>query len=590
MGPPSGELARRQRIRSGLVLGGVLVAFLGLAYRVAYVNTVLAPNLVRLADEQQRGHQTIPARRGLVFDTRGRIVAGSKPVYSVCGDPVFVQAALEESGRSLPELARQLGTILHLDPGVIENRFRTHSNRRFCWIKRHVSDVEADAIRDAALGGIGLRQEMQRTYPMGSRMAHVIGLVGIDGNGLEGIEQAYDAHLRGRSGRTVAFYDARRRPIAGVREGSEPPIDGGHLVLTLDAVIQEAAEDHLAQQIQQYRAESGIALVMDPRTGDILAMACWPTYDPNDPSASSAETRRNRIITDTIEPGSTFKPFVAAGALQFGVINRTEIINCGNGTMTLNGRVLTDTEPSGPCTLKDIIVHSSNIGMGHLGLRLGNERLVEIVSAFGFGRVTGVEVAGEAAGSIPSPATWSRLTSTSVPMGYEVAVTPLQLATGYCALVNGGKLLRPRLVKAVLDPAGEVMESYDKPVVVRQAVPEEIARYMQETVLVAVVKRGGRDNRRDKLDMYEYQMLGKTGTTKLAYRHRPGYETGAYLSSFVGAAPAEEPRAVAVVMIRRPQGAVYFGRQVAAPAVKEILFSTLSYMGVPGRGTIQAGL
>jgi cell division protein FtsI (penicillin-binding protein 3) len=590
MEPPSCDLERRQRFRGGLVLGCVLLVFLGLAYRVAYVSTVLAPDLTRLADDQQRGHQTIPARRGLVFDSRGRIVAGSKPVYSVCGDPVLIHAALEESGQTLPDLARQLATILRMDAGFIEDRIRTHANRRFCWFKRRVPDVEADAIRDAALPGVGLRQEMSRTYPMGSRMAHVIGLVGVDGDGLEGIEQSFDAHLRGRPGRAVAFYDARRRPIAGVREGSEPPIDGGHVVLTLDAVIQEAAEDQLAHQIRQHNAESGVALVMDPRTGDILAMACWPTYDPNDPSSSSPETRRNRIITDPIEPGSTFKPFVAASALKLGVINRTEIINCGNGTMTVNGRVLTDTHPSGPCTLMDIIVHSSNIGMGQLGLRLGNERLVEIVSAFGFGRPTGIEIAGEAPGSIPSPATWSRLTSTSVPMGYEIAVTPLQLATGYCALVNGGLLLKPRLVRAVLDPGGEVIESYDKPVVVQRVLPEDIARYMQETVLVAVVKRGGTDGRRDKLDMYEYQMLGKTGTSKLAYRNRPGYESGAYLSSFVGAAPAEEPRAVALVMIRRPKGSGYYGRIVAAPAVKEILFSTLSYLGVPGRGTIQAGL
>jgi stage V sporulation protein D (sporulation-specific penicillin-binding protein) len=228
--------------------------------------------------------------------------------------------------------------------------------------------------------------------------------------------------------------------------------------------------------------------------------------------------------------------------------------------------------------------------MGQLGTRLGNERLLEIVTAFGFGRPTGIEIAGEAAGSIPSPSTWSRLTATSIPMGYEIGVTPLQLATAYCALVNGGELLKPRLIKARLDASGHVIESLDKPVVVQRVLPEDIARYMQETVLVGVVKRGGTDGRRDRLDMYEYQMLGKTGTSKLAFRDRPGYEPGAYLSSFVGAAPADSPRAVALVMIRRPRGSAYYGRVVAAPAVKEILFSTLSYMGVPGRGTIQAGL
>jgi cell division protein FtsI/penicillin-binding protein 2 len=239
-------------------------------------------------------------------------------------------------------------------------------------------------------------------------------------------------------------------------------------------------------------------------------------------------------------------------------------------------------------TIKEIIVQSSNIGMGKIGVRLGNERLHDLVRRFGFGQRTDLHLPGEEPGTVLPLARWNSYSTTSIPMGYEISVTPLQLATAYCAIVNGGMLVQPRLVKAKLDADGEVMESYDTPIVVRRVLPAGIARYLTEDVLPDVVTRGAGGGR--SLDLVEYELLGKTGTTKLPYPDRRGYQPGSYLSSFVGAAPAEDPCAVALVMIRKPSTGVYYGRQVAAPAVKEILFSTLSYLGVPSRGTIQAGL
>lgn len=583
------NVARPQRIASVVVLACVGAGFLLLAGRVWYIGTALGPKLTALADRQQQGQRVIPARRGLIFDTRGRIAAGSKQGYSVYADPALAIAATDEAGGNLADVARTAATILGMDAGLTEYRIRTSRTRRFCWLKRHVSDVQADAIRRADLPGIRLQPEMRRTYPLGARMAHVLGVTGIDGQGLEGLEKAYDQHLSGQDGRYNTLYDARRRAITGRETGTVEPQDGGHVVLTIDAVIQEFTEEQLARRIEEHEAQSGVAVVMDPDTGEILAMACWPTFNPCDPAASSPEDRRNRTVTDPMEPGSTLKPFVASGALEHRVVTLTETIDCGDGTHSIGGRVLMDTHPCGPLTLEGIVVHSSNIGMGIIGSRMGNARLHEVVRRFGFGEMTGVGFPGESAGQVAPLSEWTSYSATSVPMGYEISVTPLQLVTAYCAIVNGGILLRPRLVKALLSADGQVVESFDTPIAVRRVLSTEIACHMTRKVLTEVVRRGHQPG--SNLDLYEYPLLGKTGTAKLPYADRPGYEPGAYLSSFVGAAPACHPRAVALVAIHRPNpNRGYYGRTVAAPAVKEILFSTLSYLGVPGRGAVQAGL
>jgi cell division protein FtsI (penicillin-binding protein 3) len=579
---------RWQRTTACLVLGVVALALVALCARVAYIGTQMAPRLTAIAGKQQHGQRTIPARRGLIFDRRGRIAAGSQLVDSVYVDPSLLLAAAEEEGTDVADICATLADRLDLDPDGLAQQIRARAARRFYWIKRHVSVAEADAIRRTGIAGVGLRQEMRRTYPLGNRLAHVLGVVGIDGNGLDGLEMRFDAHLRGRPGLYTALYDARRRAIAGESLNTVEPINGGHLMLTIDAVIQEAAEMQLARQIDEFKAESGVAVVMEPVSGEILAMACWPTFDPNEPAASPIEARRNRAITDPVEPGSTFKPIIAGAALEHGVISLTDRIDCHRGEHTINGRLLTDTHACGLATVKEILVHSSNIGMAQIGLRLGNTRLHETVRRFGFGSVSDVELPGEEPGTVLPRARWNSYSTTSIPMGYEIAVTPLQLATAYCAIVNGGVLLRPKVVKAVLTSDGELADAYEKPAVVRRVLPADVARFLTEEVLVEVVNRGG--TRGHPLDLIEYQLLGKTGTTKLPFQDRPGYEPGAYLSSFVGAAPADDPRAVALVMIRKPGTGVYYGRQVAAPAVKEILFATLSYLGIPGRGTIQAGL
>lgn len=572
-------LARRQRWLGRVVLAGVAVVIVGLAGRLVHINTALASRLLTLAEEQQFRQRIIPARRGLIFDTQGRIVAGSKQVESVFADPALIEQP--------DETARAVATILGMDAGRIEDQIRNSSSPRFCWLKRRVSPAEANAIRDLDPAGIGLRAESQRTYPMGQLMAHVLGVVGLDGDGLEGLEREYDAHLRGQPGLRSTICDASRRAISGRTDRTFDPQDGGHLVLTLDAVIQQIAEEQLARQVEEFEAESGVAVVMDPATGEVLAMACQPTFDPNEFGAVPPEARRNRAVTDPVEPGSTFKPIVASAAVLHRVVALDEKIYCHRGLYKVGARLLRDTHPRGELTLEEIVTYSSNIGMGIVGMRLGNERMHQIVRAFGLGEPTNVGFPGEDPGLVMPLSRWTTYSTTSVPMGYEVLVTPLQLASAFCAIVNDGVLLRPRLVRARLSAEGDVVESFDTPVVVRRAIPAEVARYIAQKVMVNVVENGtGKPCR-----LSEYQVLGKSGTAKLAYRGRRGYEPGAYLGSFVAAAPAENPRVLALVMIRRPNaGRGYYGSKVAAPAVREILRASLPYRGVPGREWVAAGM
>ncbi|MEK7731369.1 MAG: penicillin-binding protein 2, partial [Planctomycetota bacterium] len=401
------------------------------------------------------------------------------------------------------------------------------------------------------------------------------------GAGLEGIEAAFDSHLRGKDGWQGTIHDARRRALRSSDEEMIPPTDGGHVVLTIDAEIQRMAEQALAESVTRVEAESGIAIVMSSRTGEILAMACYPTFDPNDPGSVSTDVRRNRSVTDPVEPGSTFKPFIVCGALDGSHISATELIDCHMGTRTIGSRTITDVKPHGMMDVKGIITHSSNIGMSMIAERMGNPALHNTLRRFGFGTKTGIECPGEAEGRVYPLKRWSKLSTASVGMGYEVLVSPLQLINGFATIINDGVMLRPRIVKRLLGPGGEAVGDSDSPSAGRRigrVVSSRIARYVTEELLVSVVENGS--GRGAKLE--HYRVLGKTGTTKLIYRNGKDYEPGAYLGTFVGAAPVERPALVALVMIRRPNPRVaYYGSAIAAPAVGEILGQALPYLGVP---------
>ncbi|MHC4233629.1 MAG: peptidoglycan D,D-transpeptidase FtsI family protein [Planctomycetota bacterium] len=571
------ELDRYQRRAVGVValLVGLLLAALG--GRLLYINTILAPKLTTMLEAQQQSRSVIPARRGTIFDARGRVLAGSRQSYGVFADPARIE--------SMAETVTRVATILGTEPGQIEDHIRHSSVSRFCWLAHRVAPAEAEAIREARISGVGLIDEPVRHYPLAEAMAQVLGFVGHDNEGLEGLEMACDRFLRGRDGSAWTVRDSRRRSIRqsdSARRRGDQPRDGGHVVLTLDAVIQAAVEEHLAEQVERFQADNGVAVAMDPKTGDVLAMASCPTFDPNDYAQYPRQTWRNRAVTDMVEPGSTFKPFVASGALVSKVVRPDETIYCHDGLYVIGGRRLHDASPHGNMTFEQIIARSSNIGMAIIGQRMGNKAIHETVGRFGFGRPTGIDFPGEAVGGVLPLTRWTSYSTTSVPMGHEISVTPLQLIAAFCAIVNDGVLLRPRMIRAFLSPDGRVLEEFEGPDAVRRALPTDVARYFSQQVLVQVVNEGS--GRRAALP--GYQVLGKTGTAQLPYRDRRGYEPDAYLSSFLGAAPAEDPRVAVLVMIEKPDPQLgYYGSVVAAPAVREILADTLAYLQVPPSST-----
>ncbi|MEZ6082672.1 MAG: penicillin-binding protein 2 [Phycisphaerae bacterium] len=556
-----------------LIFGVALVLFVGLAVRLVYINTVMSKRLLDIAESQQRSRLAIDARRGTILDVRGRLLAGSRPRYSVYADPAIIEQP--------DEVARMLGSVLEVDPGMLENEIRSSSTPRFCWLERLIDDAQADAIRSMHIYGIGMRSEFERYWPMDETAAHVLGFVGADGHGLGGLEMRFDEHLSGKPGYRTTLRDARRRAIGGEASRIVAPQDGGHLVLTIDSVIQHIVEKRLAEQVEQYNAENGIAIVMNPRTGEILAMACVPTFNPNHYNDFAVSLRRNRVVTDPVEPGSVFKPFIAAVALEQGFVGPRELIDCHNGLYNFDGRLMNDSSPHGEMNIRDIIAYSSNIGMGIIGTRMGDEALYAAVKRFGFGTKTQIGIAGESGGIVYDTDRWSSYSKTSVPMGQELAITPIQLVTAFSSFFNGGYLLRPRLVRSQLRADFTTEESFVEPEIIRRVVPEDIAHYMATQALPAVVAR-----HRPELDVAEYPTAGKTGTAQVPHSDKGGYEHNAYLSSFIAGAPYDDPQIVVLVMIRKPEYALgHLGYEVAGPAVRDITRSTLQYLQVPPANT-----
>ncbi len=564
-------MSDRYQRRCGVVLlSGAMLLLLGLGGRLVHIHAELSDRLLDIAETQQQSESVIAARRGLILDARGRVIAATEHMPDVFVDPGRVA--------DVDALARELSPRVNLPAAKIAEKIRRRPGSRYAVIESRVDAITAGAVREMKHPAVGLSEGPVRNYPLGESMAHVLGWVGRDGGGLEGIELGFDSHLRGKDGKRGTIRDARRRAMRRDEESLVPPLDGGHVVLTLDAEIQRITETALAQSVERVEAENGLAIVMSPRTGAILAMACYPGFDPNDVNASPPDRRRNRTITDPVEPGSTFKPVIVCGALEGGYINTTQLIDCHMGTRAIGSRIITDVSPRGMLDIKGIVTHSSNIGMSMVAERMGNPALHATIKRFYFGQKTGIEAPGEAPGLLYPLRKWNKMSTASVAMGYEILVTPLQLITAFAAIMNDGVMVKPRVVGKLLNSRGDVVRDLDSAQIVGPVVAPDVARYVANELLVSVVENGS--GRGAKLD--HYRVMGKTGTAKLRYRDKPLYEPGAYQGAFVGAAPLGRPELVALVMLRRPNPKIaYYGSAVAAPVVGEILGQALPYLGVP---------
>jgi len=447
-----------QRTRVGQVLIGlVCVLFVALVGRLIYIQVELRPELLKRARRVQYSEIKIPGRRGAILDRRYRVLAGSEDKPLVFADPYLID--------DHADAAAKLAPVLNLSLSEIQKLLDNPASPRYVVLKRSVPKAEVEALSDLGLSGIGIRNVPQRTYPMDTLSAQLIGFVGIDGYGLEGLELSWDKYLRAEPGRRVVFCGPRRRALYQKSGSYVPPENGLHVVLNLDAAIQEIVQRELGKQVDHYQAEWGVAVCMNPHTGQVLALANYPSFDPAQAGNCPKDRRRNRALTDPVEPGSVFKPFVMSAALSEGVTKPDEVIDCERGVFRIGGRRLHDAHAYVALTTSKVLIKSSNIGMAKLGLRLGNEKIYTHLRSFGFGQKTGIDLPGEGNGMLQPLQRWTSYSTTSLPMGQEIAVTPIQLATAFSAIVNGGELMKPRVVRAVLNEKGEVIEDHSQPVV-----------------------------------------------------------------------------------------------------------------------------
>ncbi len=547
----------------------LVICFAGLGARLAYIHTAMNDKLLTYRSAQQTSIYRLPARRGSIYDTSGRLLAASETRSSVYADPHLVI--------DLEDTCSRLSAVLGKPAEELASRIRKRRESRFVWLARKIAATDADAVAAMDLPGIRLRDEAVRFYPNGSALAHLLGFVNSECEGLEGLELRYNKVLSGQAGVYQTWCDTRRRPLWTQQADSMPAVNGQDLILTIDLVIQSFLEEVLARAVDKFQAESAVGIVLSPQTGDILAMACNPTFDPNFRNDYPADHRRNRCITDPVEPGSCFKPIIMSAALAEGLASLDERIDCGSGVWYFGRRRIRDTHANGMLTFEEVLVHSSNIGMGHIGTRMGNRLLHEYLGHFGFGQRTGVDLPGESAGIVLPLRRWTSYSKTSIPIGQELAVTPLQLISAFAALSNGGVLIQPRVVRALVDPAGQRTAMPDHARSVRQVIPPPIAAAVAQRTLVRMVNDSPHD-----IKLARYQVLGKTGTAQVPYSNRRGYEPDAYLGSFLGAAPAHDPVVATLVMIRKPNRKLgYYGGKVAGPAVKEVIEKTLAYWDIP---------
>ncbi|MBI2988777.1 MAG: transpeptidase family protein [Deltaproteobacteria bacterium] len=555
-----------QGIRFRLAIAGLffLVMFLAVLVRAFQLQILQGEKLKRLGERQHLKEWIVLPKRGTILDRAGEPLALSLEVQSVYARP----RRIKEPERVAQSLAQALG----LDQAELQQKLKTE--KPFVWLKRQITPKEAETIRALNLEGVGMSSEPNRYYPQGQLAGQVVGFVGRDSQGLEGIELYYDSYIRGESGSPVIERDAlgRRVLARGVEEIQIPP--GADIHLTVDTSIQHLAEKQLEATVAKYRARAGIAVVVEPFTGEVLALANYPFFNPNNFARQSSRQWRNRAVTDSFEPGSTFKTILAAAVLEEGVVGKEDLFYCEFGKYSYAGRTIHDTHEYGWLPFYKIIQYSSNIGVTKVAEKLKKERYFKYIERFGFGHLTGIDMPGEAAGMARRPDSWSPIDLATHAFGQGIAVTPIQLVMAYGAVANGGILMRPFVVRRVVAPDGEVLVA-NQPHVVRRVVSEKSARLLT-AILKGVVSDGGTGL---MASVEGFEVAGKTGTAEKPDLVHGGYSGRKRVASFIGFVPADDPRLVLLVIVDEPEGSVY-GGVVAAPAFRNIASGALRYLGI----------
>ncbi len=571
--------------RARIVICGLAAVYLLIVLRAFHIQVLGVRGIRERGERQYNVSVPLVAKRGAILDRTGNELAVSLSTKSI-----FIQPAkLSSPGAAADLLAPRIGRP------VAELRKQLASERHFLWIRRQMPSAEADdavhAVR-AALGrgkgrdgedAIGTVEEPKRFYPNRELAASILGFTNVDSVGIEGLELSLDKYLRGERGYLVCERDARGRVIAQSGASAAAAANGHSVVLTIDRNVQHVAQAELAAAVQKYDARGGIAVVMLPKTGEILAMATVPTYNPNAVADAKVEDRKNRAITDSFEPGSTFKIFTLASALEMGAVDVSDRIFCENGAYRYAGRVIHDTHRYGWLTVPEVIKFSSNIGATKISDKMEGGRFFDMVRAFGFGTRTGIELAGEIGGLVPSRDGFTKIRRATVSFGQGIAVTPLQLCGAMAAVINGGKVMRPYVVREIRAPGGNVVYR-GEPRELRRVVSPKTSSRVRE-ILGKVVQEDGTGT---QARIKGFIVGGKTGTAQKVEVGTGRYSPTKRIASFIGFLPLQDPELLILVVIDEPKGQVY-GGVVAAPAFNQIAVKTAYYLGIPPTETVAGG-
>ncbi|MEO8671510.1 MAG: penicillin-binding protein 2 [Tahibacter sp.] len=538
------------KARMSTVLMLLALASTGLIVRAVDLQVVRKDFYQGQGDARYLRDMPIPVSRGAILDRNGEPLAVSTPVESIWANP---QELVEHLDR-VPELAKALG----IDSDGLQQKIAQRADKEFIYLKRHLNPDDAKAILALEIPGVSSQREFRRYYPSGEVLAHVLGFTNIDDRGQEGLELAFDEWLAGKPGAKRVIRDRLGHVVENVELLHEPQ-PGRDLTLSIDRRIQYLAYRELKSTLLEHHATSGSMIVLDVATGEILATVNQPSYNPNAINNGELASRRNRALTDVVEPGSTMKAFTIAAALESGKWKPDTKIDTTPGTFPVGGHIVRDTHNKGLIDVTGVITYSSNVGAAKIALTLPNEHLYDVFKRFGFGESTGSGFPGESPGMLPAAKGWGVLEKATLSYGYGLNVTPMQLAQAYSVLANGGRLRPPTFVKGAQNPDTAVLD----PALARTIID----------MLETVVTRGTAQH---KADIRNYRVAGKTGTSRRAIAG--GYESR-YISLFAGMVPASNPRLVGVVVVNDPQGA-YFGGVVSAPAFSKVMEGALRLLDV----------
>ncbi len=558
----------RGSLKVRLILVSVLFILFGSALvgRLFFLQVVKHEDLVSRSMQQHQMTVKVSYGRGSIYDRNMNELAANIKVESVYVVPQEI--------KNKKKTALILARFLKLNEKSVLNKIKS-GRSNFIWIKRKASPVEIDRLRRKSLSGVNFISEDKRFFPKRELASGVIGFTGIDNQGLAGIEHQYDTMLRGNIFTTVMKKDARGKLVQFNGRVDERIAENRGVVLAIDEVVQFFAEYHLGKQVKKYQAKSGVAIVMNPKTGEVYAIANIPQYNPNNYSAYKTERRRNKAVFNAYEPGSIFKPVLAAAAIDSGAARLDDTFFCENGKFSIRGKEIGEAanHKFGWLTLQDIVSKSSNIGSIKVARQLGKKTFYSYIKKFGFGQKTGVALPAEASGRFKELEKWDESSLASISFGHEISATPLQMIGAISAIANGGNLMVPRVTHAVVKN-GRVVKNF-KPKTVRRVISAQTSRQV-----IDILKRSVKDGTGGEAAIKGHEVAGKTGTAQKYDRKVGSYSKTAYVSSFLGFVPADDARIAILVMIDEPKG-IHWGGSVAAPVFKNIGRETLRYLNVP---------